>query len=50
MSGIVSQSEQYGLPEREARALPSTAEFSDLLAGPRIMSGLMRREEEDVDY
>ena len=42
---IVSQSEQYGLPEREAATLPPASEVSDLLAGPKIMPGLMKRNK-----
>ena len=46
---ITTQSDQYGLPFREARELPSAEDFSDLLSGPRIMSGLMSRETLDAD-
>jgi hypothetical protein len=41
--GIVSQSVQYGLPEKEARTLPPAAEVSDLLTGHGIVPGMMSR-------
>jgi hypothetical protein len=37
---VIPQSEQYGLPYREASKLPPAAEVADLLAGHRIMPGL----------
>ena len=44
---ITPQATQYGLPDKEARELPSAAEMSEFLGGPRIMSGLMRRSHLD---
>lgn len=41
---ITSQSQQYGLPEKEARALPSAREVADLMRGPGIPHGTMSRE------
>lgn len=38
---IVSQSDQFGLPQHEAVALPSGAEISDLLSRPGITAGLL---------
>jgi hypothetical protein len=40
---ISPQSEQFGLPEKEARELPSASEMSELLKGAGITSGLMSR-------
>lgn len=44
MRGIVSQAQQYGLPEKEARELPPGDEFS-FYAG--ITPGMNRREREE---
>lgn len=44
---ITPQSEQYGLPEREARSLPDKAEVKGLLRGRGITPGLMKRAISD---
>lgn len=41
MAGIVPQSEYYGLPEREARALPPESDFADMLRPTGIQAGLL---------
>ena len=40
MPGIVPQSEQYGLPERESRTLPSSESMADVLRPTGIPSGM----------
>jgi hypothetical protein len=44
---ITPQHEQFGLPDKAARSLPSRDEVADLLRGPRIQSGLMKRSDEE---
>lgn len=46
---IRSQAEQYGLPEKEASLMPSKAEVADLLRGPRITPGLMKRASDEEE-
>jgi len=41
---VTPQSQQYGLPERGARALPTAKEVADLMRGPQIPHGTMRRQ------
>lgn len=43
MPGIVPQSEYYGLPEREASALPPSGAMADILRPTGIPSGMMNR-------
>jgi hypothetical protein len=47
---ITPQSQQYGLPQKEARELPTAAEISDLLSGPRITPGLMRSSRDESAF
>lgn len=42
---ITPQHEQYGLPHKEARKLPSPSDVADLLGGTRILPGMMRRAD-----
>jgi hypothetical protein len=42
---VTPQHEQYGLPHEREASLPSASEMADLLSGPRIMPGLMKRAE-----
>ena len=46
---ITPQSVQYGLPERKARRLPTAHEVADLMRGPSIPHGTMRRANYDED-
>ena len=42
---VTPQSQQYGLPGREARGVPPVSEVAGLLGGVRIPTGTMRRHE-----
>jgi len=42
---VTPQSEQYGLPHREARELPPAKEVADLLRGAGITPGTMSRRD-----
>jgi len=46
---ITPQSQQYGLPNREARGVPPVSEVAGLLGGARIPTGTMKRTE-DTEY
>jgi hypothetical protein len=46
---IVSQSDQFGLPQHEAAALPPESEMADLLSRPMITSGLLNADSTGYD-
>lgn len=47
--GVVSQSDQYGIPAREASVLPPESEFASLLGRPGITSGLLNTGSASYD-
>lgn len=46
---ITPQSQQYGLPEKKARALPTEREVADLMRAPGIPHGTMSRQATESD-
>jgi hypothetical protein len=44
---IVTQSDQHGIPQREAGVLPPESEVAELLSRPGITAGLLNRYDQD---